>query len=159
MPSGPNLRVLGASRKAPSPGDIFVLSPIESVYLFGRVVVADASVGRMPAILIYVYDIVRATPETPDVSVLKPERLLLPPLLTNRLGWSRGFFRRTGHAPLAPDDVLAIHCFRDSRGRHFDEHSRPLAGPVEPVGQWGLHSFRTIDDAIGDVLGLPRASS
>jgi hypothetical protein len=64
--------------------------------------------------------------------------------------------------PLEPGDVLEQHCFRTFRGRHFDlpvyydDANHELPGPVEPVGSWGLDSFRTIDDKVSDALGIPR---
>ena len=111
----------------------------------------------MAAILIYVYDVVRPTPASPSTLELTPSDLLLPPLLTNRLPWSRGYFETIDHSELEDSDVLPAHSFRDSRGRFLDENSRELPGPVDPVGEWGLHSYRTIDDAVADALGLPRA--
>jgi hypothetical protein len=54
-------------------------------------------------------------------------------------------------------DVLPQHCFQDSRGWYFDEQGNRLHAAVEPVGQWGLHSYRTIDDEISKALGIPPA--
>lgn len=158
MPGDPNLRVLETSRRTLRRGDVFALSPADGVFLFGRVIDLEASIGGFPGILLYVYDIVRSTPEPPDVTTLTPARLLVPPMSTNRLGWSRGYFKTVLHADLRPGDTLRVHCFRDTlRGRYFDEHGRRLAQAVEPVGEWGLQSYRTIDDAVSAALGIPLA--
>lgn len=62
------------------------------------------------------------------------------------------------HPALAADDVLARHCFRSaSRGRYFDEHGVELPGPIEPLGDHGLHSSRAINDQVSDALGESRA--
>ena len=77
-------------------------------------------------------------------------------LLPNRKGWSEGVFETVGNVPLGDGDVLDQHCFRRWNGKYFDECSNQLPGPVEPVGDFGLHSFRTIDDDISDALGFER---
>ena len=157
MASEPNLRVLEPSRKAPQNGDVFTLSPAPNTFLFGRVVAADAAVGPMAAVMIYIYDAILSDATVPAPERLTPTHLLLPPLLTNRLPWSRGYFKTLRRSGLQPEDTLSVHCFRDSRGRFHDEHSRLISGPIEPVGQWALQSFRTVDDAVSDALGIPRA--
>ena len=40
-------------------------------------------------------------------------------------------------------------------GRYFDECGNPLESPVEPVGEFSLQSFRTIDDQVSDALEIP----
>jgi len=154
-----NLRVLKPVRKAPRAGDLFALQLAESLFLFGRVVSTEAIAGpSMPgAILIYVYRPRFDSMAVPDRSELSPSRLLVPPLMTNRLPWSRGYFETVDHWALGPGDVLPEHCFLSAaRGRYFDEAGKELPGPVEPVGDYGLHSFRTIDDAVSDALGIDR---
>lgn len=106
--------------------------------------------------LIYVYRH-RASSKEPDHAALDPQDLLLPPLFINRLPWSKGYLETVAHWPLEPSDLRSQHCFLSaSRGRYFDEKGNELSGPIEPVGDWGLHSYRTIDDAISDALGIAR---
>ena len=45
-----------------------------------------------------------------------------------------------------------MHTFRDIRGWLFDEDGNQLDTPVGPVGDAGVHSFRTIDDLVSDAL-------
>lgn len=154
----PNLRVLRPSRKAPQPGDIFTLSPRAGSYLFGRVISTDAAAGPMTGlILIYIFRGESRTPELPSHEHLSPDRLLVEPIMTNRLPWSRGYFETVGNRQLRANDRLPSHSFRDLRGRYYDEHDNELERPAEPVGQHGVHSFRTIDDLVSDALGIPRA--
>ena len=154
-----NLRVLKPSRKAPSAGDVFVMQPPDDRYVFGRVMSTEAMAGpSMPgAILIYVYRPRSESKELPPRSELSPQRLLVSPMMTNRLPWSKGYFETVAHWPLEPDDVLPQHCFLSAaRGRYFDDKGNELPGPIEPVGDYGLHSYRTIDDAVSGALGLDR---
>jgi hypothetical protein len=156
-----NLRVLKPSRKKPQPGDVFAMQLPDETFLFGRVVSTQAkwtlAAGADPAVLIYVYRERSSIAELPDGAVLKPSRLLVSPIMTNQRPWSKGYFQTLANLPLGPGDVLAQHCFLSaSRGRYFDEHGNELRGPVEPVGDHALQSFRTIDDQVSDAVGIPR---
>jgi hypothetical protein len=154
-----NLQILTPSRRAMQPGDLFVMRLHDRVHFFGRVVNTEAWAGwGMPhAILIYIYDTRSELPEPPDRAALKRDRLLVPPMMTNRLPWSRGYFEMIEHVPLQPDDVYQPHCFEDVRGKCYDEFTNELRKCIEPCGDWGLHSFRTIDDAVSRALGIPLA--
>jgi hypothetical protein len=128
-------------------------------FLFGRVIRTDARIGPMTGvILIYIYSPRFDSKTPPDRSGLSREELLVSPIMTNRLPWSRGYFETVAHWPLEKGDVLPQHCFLSSDpAGYYDELSNPLPGPTEPVGDWGLHSFRTIDDAISNAVGIPEA--
>lgn len=154
-----NLVALRPSRKRPRDGDVFALSPRPGVFLFGRVVSTGAMAGSALTglNLIYIYDIQRSSPNPPQDSDLVPSRLLVPPIMTNRLPWSRGYFETVDHRDVHSSPLLTVHCFRDLRGRYFDERGNELTAPIEPVGERGVHSFRTIDDLVSDALGIPRA--
>ena len=157
-----NLRVLKPPRKKPKPGDVFALQLADEQYLFGRVISKDAkwtlAEGAGPAVLIYIYTDRSVDKTVPSPVLMRPDRLLVSPIMTNQLPWSHGYFETLANLPLAPGDVLPKHCFLSgSRGRYFDEYGAELPGPCEPVGDQGLHSFRTIDDQISDAAGVPRA--
>lgn len=147
---------LRQSRRPPSVGDVFVIQPKGQPDYFGRVVRTDTNVGGFEkAILVYLY---RASAESKtDVPELRLDELLVAPFATNRLPWTRGYFETVASQPLAPSDLLSVHCFRDFTGKYFDEMGRTLSRPVEPVGEFGLQSFRTIDDLVSDALGMERA--
>ena len=157
MPTQTNLKVLKPSRKRLKEGDIFVLQP-DDQYLFGRVIKTDAIGGGFAnCVLIYIFRVRRASKELPPRSDLSPDKLLVPPITTSRLLWSRGYFETIAQLPLEPDDVLKQHCFRSTQGKYYDESGNELAGPVEPVGKWGLMTFRGVENEISDALGIPRA--
>ncbi len=77
-------------------------------------------------------------------------------MMTNKLPWSRGYFRTIENMPLAEGEVLPRHCFRAKFRKDFAEAAIELPGDIEPCGDWVLHSFRTIDDEVSDALGIPR---
>jgi len=153
-----NLKVLKPSRAKPSRGDIFAASLPSGEYLFGRVIDTQARVGAIEGVLIYIYSHLSNAKSPPALGELNPASLLVPPIITNRLPWARGFFQKVADSPLRPEDRLSQHCFRRSNGQYFDEANNELLHLVEPCGDWGLHSYRTIDDAISEALGIPLAA-
>lgn len=153
-----NLEALKPSRLKPRSGDVFTLR-IAGAFRFGRVISTEAMAGwSMPgAILIYIFRTSSSELAIPEDDLIRSDNLLIAPLMTNRLPWSRGYFQTIGNRPFTPGHVLAQHCFRSSTGRYFDENANEIPGPVEPCGDWGLHSYRTIDDEISAALGVPSA--
>ncbi|MCZ7627614.1 MAG: immunity 26/phosphotriesterase HocA family protein [Microthrixaceae bacterium] len=154
-----NLQVLSPSRKKPKVGDVFALQLPDGRYLFGRVISTEAMAGPSMggAILIYVYRERSDQKELPERAELRPDRLLVSPIMTNQQPWTKGYFETIENLPVDGDDVLDQHCFRRWDGRYFDEALNELPGPIEPVGDYGVHSYRTIDDEISDALGFDRA--
>lgn len=150
-----NLAQLKKSRRRLQVGDIFVMLPPDGEFLFGRVIDTAAElISGVTCNLIYVYR-VRSRLKSP-IPELRRSQLLIPPRLTNRLGWSRGYFEHVENRPLSAKDRFPKHCFRDFlTGRYFDERARPLKRPIKPVGMRGLNSYRTIDDAVSSALGIP----
>ena len=153
-----NLQVLKPSRIKPKQGDVFARH-IRDQYLFGRVISTEAMAGwSMPgAILIYIFRIAQRSLTAPSPEATRPENLIIAPAMINRLPWSRGYFQTVERRLLVDGDVLGQHCFRSSSGRYFDEHATELPSVVEPCGNWGLHSFRTIDDELSGALGISLA--
>lgn len=156
-----NLRVIKPSRKKPQSGDIFAMQLPDETYLFGRVIRTDAVSGFGPptAVLIYIYRVRSDVKAIPAREELRPERLLVSPIMTNRLPWSRGYFETIAALPLDSQDVLPRHCFSDAAvtGKYFDEYGNELPGVLEPCGDYGLSGYRSIDDRVSDALGIPRA--
>lgn len=133
---------------------MFAMQPPDGKFLFGRVIDTDANpLGVGGAILLYIYAARSST--LADIPTLNKSELLIPPLMTNRLPWSRGYFQFAEHAPLCRDDRLEQHCFVNTYGRFFDERGAPIEIPSQPIGSFGLQSFRTIDDRVSKALGIP----
>ena len=151
-----NLAQLKRTRRAPEVGDVFAMKPPDGQFLFGRVIDTNANpLGIGGAILIYIY---RArSPKKAPVPELPRDQLLVPPIMTNKRPWTMGYFEHVEHRPLSATDKLPQHCFRDTRGWYFDEAGKRLPGPLDPVGSFGLGSFRTIDDEISRALRIPLA--
>lgn len=154
-----NLAVLKKTRRAPEVGDIFVMLPADGQYLFGRVIDTNARPwgAQGGGVLVYIYR-ARSPSKVPAPDLLRGQ-LLVPPMITNTLPWTRGYFELVEHRPLSRMDRLPQHCFRNSYGAHFDEAGNELAEAVEPVGRLGHQSYRKIADAVADALGIPRTGA
>jgi hypothetical protein len=153
-----NLALLRRSRKKAARGDVFALLPSDGRgYLFGRVIRVELPAPFIGQLIIYIYRH-RSINMLPEQGSLLVADLLLPPIITNELGWRHGLFVTVANWPLQPLDVLRPHCFLDPiTGRYYDEEENALPAPVPPCGEYGLVSYRRIDDLISDALGIPRA--
>ncbi len=161
-----NMRVLKKSRKRARPGDVFALQVEEGRFLFGRVMRLEARIGFFDfqsqttqfwnCVLIYIYTATSSDKHnTPE---LNKERLLVPPMMTNLLPWSKGYFETVEHRPLRQEDSLPVHCFWDAFCQcYYDDNGNRLPGRSEPCGVYALKSYRTIDDAVSEALGIPLA--
>jgi hypothetical protein len=157
----PNFQRIRPSRKPLAPGDVFRMKLPDSSYVFGRVILVEPPREQAPtplANLIYIYQD-RSTSGDPDRSRLTPMNLLVPPIYTNRLGWTRGYFETLSNRPLNVEDFVPHHCFRRFDGKYFDENGRQIsklrAGSF--CGDWALKSYRAIDDLVSAALGVPLA--
>ncbi len=158
MADATNLQVMRPGRKKPVNGDIFAVQLRDGRFLFGRVVRADLPRDRAPmpgSYLVYVYDFLSESKAPP--ARLTPDRLLIPPTFTNRLPWTKGYFETIDNRAISRADLVAKHCFRRWTGDYVDEDGSKLPAPIEPCGEWGLTSYRMLDDLISDAVGIPRA--
>jgi hypothetical protein len=154
------MAVLRRSRKKPVAGDLFAVHFPTVGFIFGRAVFVDLPHGPMGpgSNLIYFYDDVRSTLSNDDEQRLVPGNLLIAPTFTNRLPWVRGYFHTIATQPITQADILPRHCFRELPRRGLvDLQGSPITEAVDPCGVWALGSYWTIDDALSDALGVPRA--
>ena len=161
-----NFQVQTPSRKRLKAGDIFAIKMLDKGYLFGRVIRTDAlgaeivfgEPGMGKFIIIYIYKGLHESKEPiPD---LRKEDLLIPPMITNRLAWSRGYFETVESRELEEDDLYHPHCFSvgkpgSSVGRYVDEYGNMLDREYPPSGFAGLTGYAGVDARISDALGLP----
>ncbi len=151
-----NLVAKKARRRSLREGDIFAGEMRDGTLVFGRIIDLGAKIGPMHnCVLVYIYADV--TKERGARPALSSARLLVPPLMTNKLPWTQGYFDVVEHRLLGPDDKLTAHCFYDHNRRRFMNESNEVVERTEPVGEWALFSYRTIDDAISAALGIPLA--
>lgn len=160
-----NMVVLKPSRAKPQAGDVFLVSMLGKELVVGRVVSTDA-MPEWSANLLYFYRM-----HVASESEVKPPfaaNLLIPPQLTNELGWRYGYFKTLYNAPVRKDEVLPRHVFQLSQGPlrmdaeyYVDECRRPTGRPTKSemplLNYYGLVSYRYIDDRLSEALGIPSA--
>lgn len=155
-----NMHQFEPSRKMRKPGDVFTYLMPDGIYRFIRLVSTTAAspfrVGKLN--LLYCYVLESNSRDLPHEDELVPPRLLLPPQLTNNLGWVRGYFHFVGHLPLRPEETFQRHCFETVRpgGQYFDQDGVEVFEPCEPLGRWVLTSYSMIDLRLSDILGIPQ---
>ena len=158
-----NFQVQKPSRKRLKAGDIFVMKILDKGYLFGRVIRVDAlgskmvfgepGTGKMN--VVYIYKGLQESKEPiPD---LRKEDLLIPPMVTNRLAWSRGYFETVESRELEDGDLFYPHCFAATKRstKFYDEYGNRLDREYPPTGQSGLTGYAGIDAQVSKALGLP----
>jgi ribosomal protein S18 acetylase RimI-like enzyme len=134
------------SRHEPQIGDIFEVRRAGPEKLLGRVVSTTAVAGPTHGCnLVYVCR---------DASRPTRNDLLLPPLLTTRAPWARGYFEHVRSQPLLPGEYFERHCFRDMQGRFVDEEGRPLEAPFEPTGEAKIVEVEAIEEQIASALAV-----
>lgn len=169
-----NLQIQSPSRSEIERGDLFVAalrdttaangisgslgSNREIVYVYGRVMATDLLLGSIEgSLLIYLYADTGRRKVIPPIDVRLAANLLVPPILTNRLLWTRGYFETIGNVDIGEGEELERHCFKTVRGTFVDECSNPVADPPPMVGWHELASYRSVDEQISDALGIERA--
>lgn len=155
-----NMQPLRRSRKRLRAGDLFTFQMPDARYYYGRVVSTDACLGQVAdgLVLVYVFKDGQVT-KGADREVAQVRNLLLPPIMTNRLGWSDGYFETVDHWPLGDGEVLPRHVFKArDREQYWDAEGRQAVPPFDvPIGRWSVASYRSIDDQVSAALGIPLA--
>ena len=147
------MRQLGTSRRRPKVGDVFEVE-FDEGRISGRVVRTDALVFvGAPGLNVLYFFAGLAPAHDLETLNLSTDNLLIPPVLTNNLAWSRGYFHTIGHRPLGAREVLDQHCFDAYGSGYFDEYGHQLSAPTEPVGVRGVQSFLTIEHELSIALG------
>ncbi|MGW6062613.1 Imm26 family immunity protein [Streptomyces sp. NPDC055189] len=149
------LQQMKGQRRRHEAGDVFVLQPADSAYLFGRIIKTGQSGphGRFPGgILAYLYNI-PAVCQDPDLSLLTPDRLLMPPFFTMNWPWHKGYFRTVAHEKLRPSRLLQHHCFYDADSEGYvDETDTVIPERIEPCGWFALTNFAHFQHEIDEAL-------
>ena len=150
-----NLRILSKAKNKPRAGDVFAfqVDPIPNLFFFGSVISTDTKIGGIAdggGVLIYLYRTTSA--DKTIIPSLRTSELLLPPIGTNAIPWTKGYFETV--ARNAEVEALPQHCFRDARGWFFDEFGNRLPNSIQPVGVYGLSGIGSIDTKISKALGI-----
>ncbi len=154
-----NLENLGGSRKVIKTGDVFVFKPKKHPYYYGVVINSDANIFTAKGLVhIHLFNLNSEKGNSvPDN--LHCSKLLIPPILTNKLGWRKGYFKTIGN--IAVKDFMSAKnaTFFYYNGEIFDDNSNQLLVPksIEETGSFAITSYLNIDNLISLALEIPLA--
>jgi hypothetical protein len=90
------------SRKKPKNGDIFVVQPNSKVYYYGHVIETNIQ-SKNPFIngmcLVFIYNYKTNELLLPGIKDLERNGLLIPPVVVNYRGWTKGYYFTIGNLP------------------------------------------------------------
>jgi len=152
---------LVSKRQRAKVGDIFRLSPLEGIFLWGRLIKRAKFFGVNTEFnLVYIYDAIG--PDRPSPSLLSPGNLIIGPSVVNDLGWARGYWEIVASESLDPVDILDRHLFIRYHGtgsaRDYDivdeqGHTVSFSNVQESrLAQSGFGNFNSIDWKLRSVL-------
>ena len=152
-----NMRHFLPSRKRRRPGDLFAYQMPDGWWGYIRFVKTDCAVVFFTGLnLLYIYRYRTPILEVPNRIKISRDDLLIPPQLTNNLGWVRGYFLFLTHLPIQDGEVFDRHCFwSELNHAHYDEFSNRVAAPFDPLGSQGVASYSLIDLRVSRALGIP----
>ena len=147
-----NMKLLKRSRSAPTVGDIFVYQMPDNLFRFGRVIRDDARMMAWKGLFVLYFYQAESETKRP-VPRLDKGDLLIPPRITDRGAWTRGYFETVEQRRLEEEDTVSTHCFQDD-DQYCDEYGNRLARRSEPCGFYGLTTECGIDNALTRALGF-----
>ena len=144
-------------------GDLFRLSPATGIFLWGRLIKRGLFFGAVTN-LVYIYDAIDA--ERPEARLRTPSNLILPPIVVNNLGWSRGYWQIMASEPLSREDILPHHRFVryagtgstddyvivDERGETVRTWLSRKRDDPRKLSQSGISNFNHVDWLIMETL-------
>ena len=140
--SNHQLKVIKKSNLKPVTGDIFVLSPREGIYFYGKVMVANI-VRKVPDTFVEGQNVIfifksNTHEKTIDNYVPDYDDLLIPPAIVSDIYWKKGYFHTIANIPLTDEEkdldfgFYKIHFkgnfFCRETGEVLDKEPRILGG-------------------------------
>ena len=141
------------TRKSPRPGDIFIQRLVSSgLYITG--LVAKEKVGYASKFLLLYFANIFSKERDLQVGVEAfKDNLLIPPLITNRQGWLKGYFQTIKHAKVNDSALLPVHCFEGNQpGTYYNEYEERLQKRTEPCGFGGIWGLLEIADTLVEAV-------
>ena len=142
------LKVIKKSRSIPKVGDIFLVSPREGIYFYGKVLVANI-VRKVPDSFVegkHVVFIFKGITHEKNIDKYKPDysNLLIPPAIVGDAYWKKGYFHTIANIPLTEEEkkldfgFYSIHC----KGNFFCKETGELLDKEPKI--LGIHGITTI---------------
>ncbi len=143
-----------ASRKKPKEGDVFVIQPKSSLYVYGKVIrtkIPSKNIMVNGWNLIYVYKNVSDTMKM--LNYLDANQLLIPPQIVNNQGWLKGYFETIGTLPVTEEDKSVKYGFLDFKTKEYvNEEGKILGYKPDMWIDYGIGSYGSVASDIKESL-------
>lgn len=150
---------MNKSKKQPKEGDVFLVQPFYHMYYYGKVIQVyvqsrDSCVNGMN--LIFIYD--KCADDKSIPSNLDQCSFLIPPIIINKLPWSRGYFETIGNVPVTDQEKAMPFGFWSFQKKMFvDVNGNPLTYKPQCWSDYGLASYAVVGEKIQAALKAPNA--
>ncbi len=137
------LKIIKKSKVAPVDGDIFVLSPREGIYFYGKVINAkinnlekDTFIHRK--ILVFIFN--RQTKElNTDNFKAEYNNLLISPEIVDASYWRKGLFYTVGNEPITEiERNLDYGFYKIGKGKYYKEDGHEITHQPKILGTYGI---------------------
>nr|WP_243735358.1 Imm26 family immunity protein [Paenibacillus turpanensis] len=148
-----------ASRKNPKIGDVFVVQPLPEVYYCGHVIETNIQ-SKNPFIngmcLVFIYNYKTIKPVLPSAEALERNGLLIPPVVINYQGWTKGYYLTIGNIALEQmKNKFDYGFWSTTTRRYYSTTGEELKHKPEYRDIYGLASYgyigRTIHRLLNDL--------
>lgn len=152
-PKDYQLSVIKRKRGKPKEGDIFLVSPREDVYFYGRVLKAginhitnDVFINGKSVVFIF-----KCKTRTLDMSnyVQNYEELLIGPEIVDAIYWTKGYFFTIANIPIDDnEEELDYGFYSVGKGNYFKEDGQELMHQPLLLGTYGIATITGIANNI-----------
>lgn len=151
------LNVIKRTRTKPAEGDIFVLSPREGLYFYGRVLrVNIVHINKDPFIhgksVIVIF---RCRSSQISLDGYRPnyDEILIRPAIVDDSYWSRGYFYTIGNEPISKKErMLDLGFYNTSFGRFLTETGKEMNHRPKLLGIYGISTIIGIGAKVNQEL-------
>lgn len=145
-PKDYQLKVIKRSKNKPVDGDVFVLSPRDGVYFFGKVLNSDIQHIREEIFLhrkcmVCIFES-KCNKITIDEFISDYSNLLINPIIVDVSYWTKGYFHTIGNESISDKEKeLDYGFYKIGNGKIYREDGRELSQRPQLLGTYGIASI------------------
>jgi hypothetical protein len=148
-PKDYQLRVIKKVKNSPKEGDVFLISPREGVYFYGRVLKSDINHIANDIFIHgkFVIVIFKCKTKTIDISKYSPDydELLIGPQIVDATYWTKGLFFTITNLPMEKHEKELDYGFYSiGKGKYFKEDGHELQHQPLLLGIYGIATITGI---------------
>jgi len=147
------LRTILKSKIPPRDGDIFLLSPRENIFFYGKVIKADIDhLEKDPFIhgksLVFIFN-VKTTLLNTEKYKADYKNLLIPPEIVDNSYWKKGLFYTVGTEQITEEErKLDYGFYKIGNGKYYKENGIEITHQPSILGTYGVATISGIASKI-----------